>query len=70
MANDIQSNLAHDLDKDEVVAAYLTKIEKDALYRYSKSTGISMSDLAGDWIWRGLKAAYQLPEWYSRPTGM
>ena len=70
MANDILFNTAHDMDKDEVVAAYLTKAEKDALYRYSKETGISMSDLAGGWIWRGLKAAYQLPENYSRPTGM
>ena len=69
MGNDIQGNIAADLDKDESVTVYLTMPERQALERLSERTGISMSDLAGGWIWPQLKQRGLLPESYARPPG-
>ena len=67
--NDIAFNVENDLDKDFQVTVYLTKPEREALERETEKQDSTMSDVAGGYIWRGLKAAYQLPEYYSRPSG-
>ena len=67
--SDIHFNIENDLDKDEVVAVYLTKPEKVALYKYSKSIDSSMSDVCGGLIWPFLKQRGLLPEGYFRPSG-
>ena len=69
MANDIMFNVENDMDKDEVVAVYVTKAEKEALHKYAREIDSTMSDIAGGYLWRGLKAAYRLPEGYFRPAG-
>lgn len=67
--SDVQFNIVNDMDKDESVTVYLTDPEKDALRQYADEMGSSMSDLAGAYIWKGLKRDYRLPEDYARPPG-
>ena len=67
--SDIAYNMENDLDKDETVTVYLTLPEKDALREYAEVIGSSMSDVAGAYIWKGLRWDGRLPADYSRPDG-
>ena len=66
-ANDIRVNIANDQDRDYRLTINLTAEEYEGIRAYAKQQGKSMSEQAAQWIIRGLRIAYYLPEYYVRP---
>ena len=61
--NSLADNIAHDADLDYPITVRLTRAEYEGLQGYARYRGRSMSDIAGTWVHRNLRAVSFLPEY-------